>query len=86
MQIRQFWAMWSGTIGVSHSLPLPFLVTCAVFVSSAVSMDGRAELLFNVFDTDRNGLVDALELFVTMGLLSGSSCGNFLCLFPMSDE
>jgi Ca2+-binding EF-hand superfamily protein len=40
-------------------------------VDCAVSMDGRAELLFHVFDTDRNGLVDALELFVTVGLLSG---------------
>lgn len=33
--------------------------------------------LFKAFDSDSNGLVDALELFITMALLSGESTTLF---------
>lgn len=32
--------------------------------------------IFKNFDTDENGLIDALETFVTIGLLSGISSGG----------
>ena len=34
---------------------------------------GEIEMLFNLFDTDRNGLVDIHEIFVSLVLLSESS-------------
>lgn len=33
--------------------------------------DDQLRNMFNVFDTDNNGLIDALELFVTIALSSG---------------
>lgn len=33
--------------------------------------DDRLRELFDTFDTDRNGLIDALEFLITLGLLSG---------------
>lgn len=33
--------------------------------------DDQLNKIFNIFDTDCNGLIDALEVFVTIGLLSG---------------
>jgi hypothetical protein len=34
--------------------------------------DDQLSGLFRAFDTDSNGLIDALELFVTLGLTSGT--------------
>ena len=33
--------------------------------------DDRLRELFDTFDTDHNGLIDALEFLITLGLLSG---------------
>lgn len=41
--------------------------------------DAQLKNLFNAFDTDNNGLIDALELFVTIALSSGKFDINF-CL------
>jgi len=76
--IESLWTSYNLT-GGAFALTLADVVTILENTDSAalgdvecaVSIAGRAELLFSVFDTDRNGLVDASELFVTMGLLSG---------------
>jgi hypothetical protein len=34
--------------------------------------DDKLTVLFNSFDTDKNGLIDALEAIVAIGLLSGN--------------
>lgn len=34
--------------------------------------DDRLRQLFESFDTDHNGLIDALEILITLGLLSGT--------------
>jgi hypothetical protein len=39
--------------------------------NSEVAVADRAQKLFEAFDTDKNGLVDALELFITIALISG---------------
>lgn len=45
----------------------------ADFVASNYAFtDEQLTSLFNAFDTDRNGLIDALELFVTIALTSGN--------------
>eukprot|EP01035_Chromulina_nebulosa_P055602 gene55602-76191_t len=38
---------------------------------SRLSMDEKSSSLFNIFDTDKNGLIDALEFFSTITTLSG---------------
>lgn len=44
----------------------------AEFVSSNYKFtDDQLRALFKAFDTDNNGLIDALELFVTIALASG---------------
>ena len=76
--IESLWTSYNLT-GGAFALTLADVVTILENADSAalgdvecaVSIAGRAELLFSVFDTDRNGLVDAFELFVTLGLLSG---------------
>ena len=40
-------------------------------VSSYCFDDSQIRTLFAAFDTDRNGLIDALELFVAIALTSG---------------
>ena len=40
--------------------------------------DVQLKHLFNTFDTDKNGLVDALEVLVSVGLLSGNNSVLFV--------
>ena len=56
----------------------------AEFVASNYKYtDIQLKNLFKAFDTDGNGLVDALELFVTIALTSGGQICFVLCaLFP----
>lgn len=40
--------------------------------------DDQLVKLFNTFDTDDNGLIDALEFLVTVGMLSGNIINEML--------
>ena len=48
----------------------------AAYFMSLGFTDAQLEALFAAFDTDDNGLVDALELIISLVLASGKYCGK----------
>jgi Ca2+-binding EF-hand superfamily protein len=50
----------------------------AAYFMSLGFTDEQLEALFNAFDTDGNGLVDALELIISLVLSSGALIQSFI--------
>ena len=58
---------WGLSVNDLHAI----LVGASSLVAATGLTKADTERLFEAFDTDRNGLVDALELVVAVALLSG---------------
>lgn len=53
-------------------------------VSNYGYSEKQLSALFKIFDTDVNGLIDALEMFVTIGLISGKELILYAFMFNLS--
>lgn len=80
-------SLWTSynLLGEGWGLSLNEFVSIFNGASFVVSNYGYSEkqlsALFKLFDNDANGLIDALEMFITIALISGNA---LMCYFPVN--